>query len=152
MAGIGFELRRMLRKDTLLGLVQAYAYASVIGSGPWVLSIVGILLIGIFSASVVIPGSLVTQFQTSVILPSTTRNTSMLAMVVSVPSLVVMAVSYRIATCRPSSTTRFRSKRNESNNARDSILRCSSNWAFAKGLKTTRVFCQGANPVSRHRR
>ncbi|MDQ1258885.1 MAG: polysaccharide biosynthesis protein PelG, partial [Pseudomonadota bacterium] len=51
MAGIGFELRRMLRKDTLLGLVQAYAYASVIGSGPWVLSIVGILLIGIFSAS-----------------------------------------------------------------------------------------------------
>ena len=30
------------------------------------LSIVGILLIGIFSASVVIPGSLVTQFQTSV--------------------------------------------------------------------------------------
>lgn len=66
MAGIGFELRRMLRKDTLLGLVQAYAYASVIGSGPWVLSIVGILLIGIFSASVVIPGVLVTQFQTSV--------------------------------------------------------------------------------------
>ena len=66
MAGIGFELRRMLRKDTLLGLVQAYAYASVIGSGPWVLSIVGILLVGIFSASVVVPGVLVTQFQTSV--------------------------------------------------------------------------------------
>ena len=56
----------MLRKNTLLGLVQAYAYAGVIGSGPWVLSIVGILLIGIFSASVVVPGHLVTQFQTSV--------------------------------------------------------------------------------------
>ncbi len=53
MAGIGFELRRMLRKNTLVGLVQAYAYAGVIGSGPWVFSIVGILLIGIFSASVV---------------------------------------------------------------------------------------------------
>ena len=66
MAGIGFELRRMLRKDTLLGLVQAYAYAGVIGSGPWVLSIVGILLVGIFSASVVIPSHLITQFQTSV--------------------------------------------------------------------------------------
>ena len=66
MAGIGFELRHMLRKNTLLGLVQAYAYAGVIGSGPWVLSIVGILLIGIFSASVVVPGHLVTQFQTSV--------------------------------------------------------------------------------------
>ncbi|BFO54250.1 MULTISPECIES: exopolysaccharide Pel transporter PelG [Comamonadaceae] len=66
MAGIGFELRRMLRKNTLVGLVQAYAYAGVIGSGPWVFSIVGILLIGIFSASVVVPGVLVTQFQTSV--------------------------------------------------------------------------------------
>ena len=55
MAGIGFELRRMLRKNTLLGLLQAYAYASVIGSGPWVFSIVGILLVGIFSASVVVP-------------------------------------------------------------------------------------------------
>ncbi|RYF02198.1 MAG: histidine kinase [Comamonadaceae bacterium] len=66
MAGIGFELRRMLRKDTLASLVQAYTYAGVIGSGPWVFSIVGILLIGIFSASVVVPAFLVTQFQTSV--------------------------------------------------------------------------------------
>ena len=66
MAGIGFELRHMLRKNTLLGLMQAYTYASVIGSGPWVLSIVGILLIGIFSASVVVSATLVTQFQTSV--------------------------------------------------------------------------------------
>lgn len=66
MAGIGFELRRMLRKNTLSGLLQAYAYAGVIGSGPWVFSIVGILLVGIFSASVVVPNFLVTQFQTSV--------------------------------------------------------------------------------------
>ena len=55
MAGIGFELRKLLRKDSLLGLVQAYAYAGVIGSGPWVLSIVGMLLIGFLSASVVVP-------------------------------------------------------------------------------------------------
>ncbi len=66
MAGIGFELRRLLRKNTLLGLVEAYAYAGIIGSGPWVFSIIGILLVGIFSASVVVPSSLVTQFQTSV--------------------------------------------------------------------------------------
>lgn len=66
MAGIGFELRRMLRKNTLLGLVQAYAYAGVIGSGPWVFSIVGILMVGVFSAAVVSPAILVTQFQTSV--------------------------------------------------------------------------------------
>jgi polysaccharide biosynthesis protein PelG len=66
MAGIGFELRRLLRKNTLVGLIEAYAYAGIIGSGPWVFSIVGILLIGIFSASVVVPNHLVTQFQTSV--------------------------------------------------------------------------------------
>ena len=66
MAGIGFELRRLLRKNTLIGLVEAYAYAGIIGSGPWVFSIVGILLIGLFSASVVVPDFLVTQFQTSV--------------------------------------------------------------------------------------
>lgn len=66
MAGIGFELRRLLRKNTLLGLVEAYAYAGIIGSGPFVFSIIGILLVGIFSASVVVPSSLVTQFQTSV--------------------------------------------------------------------------------------
>ena len=66
MAGIGFELRRLLRKNTLVGLIEAYAYAGIIGSGPWVFSIVGILLIGIFSASVVVPDFLVTQFQTSV--------------------------------------------------------------------------------------
>ena len=65
MAGIGFELRRLLRKNTLVGLIEAYAYAGVIGSGPWVFSIVGILLVGIFSASVVVPSYLVTQFQTS---------------------------------------------------------------------------------------
>lgn len=66
MAGIGFELRKLLKKDSLVGLLQAYAYAGVIGSGPWVLSIVGILLIGLLSAAVVVPSYLVTQFQTSV--------------------------------------------------------------------------------------
>ena len=66
MAGIGFELRRLLRKNTLIGLIEAYTYAGIIGSGPWVFSIVGILLVGIFSASVVVPSVLVTQFQTSV--------------------------------------------------------------------------------------
>lgn len=66
MAGIGFELRRLLRKNTLAGVIEAYAYAGIIGSGPWVFSIIGILLIGLFSASVVVPDHLVTQFQTSV--------------------------------------------------------------------------------------
>jgi uncharacterized membrane protein len=66
MAGIGFELRKLLQRDSYLGLLQAYTYASVIGAGPWVLSIVGILVIGVMSASVVVPAYMVTQFQTSV--------------------------------------------------------------------------------------
>ena len=66
MAGIGFELRKLLKKDTLVGLLQAYTFAGIIGSGPWVLSIVGILIIGLLSSAVVEPSILVTQFQTSV--------------------------------------------------------------------------------------
>ena len=45
MAGIGFELRKLLKKQTYGGLIQAYAFAGVISSGPWVLSIIGIMLI-----------------------------------------------------------------------------------------------------------
>ncbi|MFL9986539.1 exopolysaccharide Pel transporter PelG [Paraburkholderia sediminicola] len=66
MAGIGFELRKMLRRNTLLGLMQAYTYAGLIGAGPWVLSIVGILLIGVLSLPFVVPTGLITQFQVSV--------------------------------------------------------------------------------------
>jgi uncharacterized membrane protein len=66
MAGIGFELRKLLARNTLGGILQAYAYAGMIGSGPWVLSIIGILLVGAVGAGIVVPPSLVTQFQTTV--------------------------------------------------------------------------------------
>lgn len=66
MAGIGFELRKLLQKDTLLGLLEAYTYAGIIGSGPWVLSILGVLFIGLMSAALEVPPHLVTEFQTSV--------------------------------------------------------------------------------------
>ncbi len=66
MAGIGFELRKLLRKDTLVGLLQAYAFAGVIGSGPWVLSIVGILIIGLLAGIGAEGGEHVTQFQVTV--------------------------------------------------------------------------------------
>lgn len=49
MAGIGFELRKLLERETLLGTVEAYCYAGIISSGPWVLSIVGILAIGLIN-------------------------------------------------------------------------------------------------------
>ncbi|MDD5392672.1 MAG: exopolysaccharide Pel transporter PelG [Thiothrix sp.] len=46
MAGIGFELKKMMDDGSWFGLAKAYTYAGIIGSGPWVLSIIGILLVG----------------------------------------------------------------------------------------------------------
>ncbi|MDP2370291.1 exopolysaccharide Pel transporter PelG [Rhodoferax sp.] len=66
MAGIGFELRKLLKKQTYAGLVQAYAFAGIISSGPWVLSIIGILLIGLLSIGVVFPKVAIAQFQVTV--------------------------------------------------------------------------------------
>ena len=66
MAGIGFELRKLLRTDSFFGLLRAYAYAGIISAGPWILSISGLIAIGIFSANVVVPDMLVTQFQVTV--------------------------------------------------------------------------------------
>ena len=51
MAGIGFELKKMLKDDSWFGLLKTYAYAGAISSGPWVLSILGIMLVGIVSLS-----------------------------------------------------------------------------------------------------
>ena len=66
MAGIGFELRKLLQKDSYFGLFQAYAYAGIISSGPWVLSIIGILFVGFLSLGVVYPHASIVQFQVSV--------------------------------------------------------------------------------------
>lgn len=49
MAGIGFELRRNLAKESLTDLLRAYLAAGIIGSGPWVISIGSMLLIGLLS-------------------------------------------------------------------------------------------------------
>lgn len=66
MAGIGFELHRMFRKDTLSGRLQAYLFASIVGSGPWVLSIVAILAIGLINTRQNAPSNAVVQFQVAI--------------------------------------------------------------------------------------
>lgn len=66
MAGIGFELRKILAHDTLGSTIKAYFYAGMISSGPFILSIVGTLLIGLLTTSVVDPPAKVAQFQVSV--------------------------------------------------------------------------------------
>jgi len=66
MAGIGFELRKILKRQTLFGVARAYAYAGLISSGPLILSIFGILIIGVMSLAFVIPKYAIVQFQVSV--------------------------------------------------------------------------------------
>ncbi len=66
MAGIGFELRKLLKKNSYTGLLQAYLYAGMISAGPWVLSIIGILIVSVLSLGVVVPNVLISQFQVTV--------------------------------------------------------------------------------------
>jgi polysaccharide biosynthesis protein PelG len=66
MAGIGFEFRKLLQKDTYWGILQAYGYSGIVSSGPWILSIIAILIVGIYSAAVVKPAIAVVQFQVSI--------------------------------------------------------------------------------------
>lgn len=51
MAGIGFELKKLLKDDSWFGLFKTYAYAGIISSGPWVLSILGIMLVAVLGIS-----------------------------------------------------------------------------------------------------
>ncbi|SFV58368.1 Extracellular Matrix protein PelG [hydrothermal vent metagenome] len=51
MAGIGFELRKILREDRLLSLAKVYGYSAILSSGPWVISIVAILIVGFLNLS-----------------------------------------------------------------------------------------------------
>ena len=66
MAGIGYELRKLLKHESLMALMRAYLYAGIISSGPWVLSIVGMLAIGMISVSVSAEHRVITQFQVTV--------------------------------------------------------------------------------------
>lgn len=50
MAGIGFQLRRILRTETLSGALRAYGYAAAVSSGPWLLSIGVLAVLGLFLA------------------------------------------------------------------------------------------------------
>ncbi len=66
MAGIGFEIRKIMNRDSYFALVRAYAYAGLISSGPWILSILGLVAIGLMSVNVDSPDQQITQFQVSV--------------------------------------------------------------------------------------
>jgi uncharacterized membrane protein len=44
MAGIGFELRRLTARRDYTGQLQAYASAAVVSAGPWIISIVSLMI------------------------------------------------------------------------------------------------------------
>ncbi|KAB1070142.1 exopolysaccharide Pel transporter PelG [Methylobacterium planeticum] len=52
MAGIGFELRRLGGRDEILGPVAAVAHAAIVAAGPWLYTVMAILVIGEAAAPV----------------------------------------------------------------------------------------------------
>jgi len=66
MAGIGFELRKYLDEDTFGGTLKAYGFAGLVGAGPWVLSILGVMLIGIVAVAWRTDSEDIRRFTTSV--------------------------------------------------------------------------------------
>ena len=52
MAGIGFELRKHLRKESFTDLFRAYIVAGVVGSGSWIISICSMLFINFWGQRV----------------------------------------------------------------------------------------------------
>lgn len=62
MAGIGFELRKILSRDSYTATLHAYVYAGLISSGPWVLSILSVMLVGVISLGLIVPEVLIRQF------------------------------------------------------------------------------------------
>jgi uncharacterized membrane protein len=51
MAGIGFELRRAVRETTYLASIRGYLFAAIISSGPWLLSVLALSMLGVISLS-----------------------------------------------------------------------------------------------------
>jgi len=49
MAGIGFELNKMVEKKTFASMVKTFGYAAALSSGPWVISMLIILAVGLTS-------------------------------------------------------------------------------------------------------
>jgi len=63
MAGFGFELRKILKEDRLRSLAKVYGYSAILSSGPWVVSIIAILLVGFINIANYGESSEVYRFQ-----------------------------------------------------------------------------------------
>lgn len=66
MAGIGFELRRLSRQESLSSLVAAFGHAAVVAAGPWIITILSLAVITL-SMEPVIGREVLATFRTVVI-------------------------------------------------------------------------------------
>lgn len=65
MAGIGFELRKILSRDSYTATLHAYVYAGLFNParGRGCCSIVSVMLVGVLSLGLLMPKMLVRQFR-----------------------------------------------------------------------------------------
>jgi uncharacterized membrane protein len=63
MAGIGFELRKILKEKSFFSLMQVYGYSALLSAGPWVISIVAILVVGLIQIIHFEAGNDIVRFQ-----------------------------------------------------------------------------------------
>lgn len=47
MAGISFELRKLLAKRSFSSIVASFFYSTALAAGPWVISILAIIFAGV---------------------------------------------------------------------------------------------------------
>lgn len=66
MAGIGFELKKLLKENRLFSIFQVYGYSALLSSGTWLISIFSILFIGLIKTSHNKNLTEIIQFQVSI--------------------------------------------------------------------------------------
>lgn len=63
MAGIGFQLKKITEKGTISSLIKAYGYSAALSSGPWVISMIVIFMIGFINIYFFHSGGHTVKFQ-----------------------------------------------------------------------------------------
>ncbi|MET0387079.1 MAG: exopolysaccharide Pel transporter PelG [Polyangiales bacterium] len=66
MAGVGFSLKKLRDDHSYTGLIRFYGAAGIISSGPWLLSILTLLFIGLIGQQLVPDPAALERFQVSV--------------------------------------------------------------------------------------
>ncbi len=65
MAGIGFRLQKLLKRESLLSVLKAYGYSAVIGAGSWVIAVSGLVITASIVKELLIYKNQVIQFLTT---------------------------------------------------------------------------------------